>query len=191
VNFRFESTRRSKRRRIKGSKIMKQLKLMLLVTLLSANSAFAGAHLGTTFEDFESTWGRPTTKKQIDRTARFVWGPYNQQTNLPPGVREAQVQFLDNIACSVLLRGRLGVEENWDWVVKRICQMIPDCPHKLPRPRRDSAGDREFRLKDGTFVAVRRFKARTIIAISGPLFLQNQEVFTSESAKIYPPKADH
>jgi hypothetical protein len=170
---------------------MTRLHLILVVSLLSANSAFAGARLGTTIEAFQSAWGRPTTQRQIDRTARFVWGPYNQQTNLPWGVREAQVQFLDNVACSVLLRGRLGVDESWGWVVRHIRQMIPDCPQELPRPQRDSVGDREFRLKDGTFIAVRKFKARTIIVISEPLFLQNEEVFTREAAKIYPPKADH
>lgn len=169
---------------------MKKLQLLLVVSLLSANSTLAGARLGTTIEDFQSAWGRPTSKTEIDRTARFVWGPYNQQSDLPPGVREAQVQFLDNIACSVLLRGRLGVGESWKWVLRHVCQMVPDCPQQFPRPRRDSVGNRELYLKDGTFIAVRRFKARTIIVINGALFLQNQEVFTHESAKIYPPKAD-
>jgi hypothetical protein len=105
-------------------------------------------------------------------------------------VREAQVQFLDNVACAILLRGRLGIDETWTWVAKHIGQIVPNCPQNLPMPQRNSSGSREFSLKDGTFIAVRRFKKRTIIVIDGPVLLQNEEVFTRESARIHPPKAE-
>ena len=89
------------------------------------------------------------------------------------------------------MRGRLGVEENWGWIVKRICKTIPGCPQKLPEPQPNFEGDREFYLKDGTFIIVRKFKERTIIIIDGVLFLKNQEVFAREIAKIHPPEANH
>ena len=164
--------------------------LTIAVSLAFIHSASGRAHLGATIDDFQSAWGRPTIKEQIDRTARIVWGPYEQQTKLPLGVRETQVQFLDNVACGLVLRGRLGVHEKWSWVAKRIRQVIPDCPQRLPMPERNSSGSREFTLKDGTFIAVRQFKNRTIIIVNGRVLLQNEEVFSRELAKIHRPQAE-
>src|ERR1700674_308102 len=169
---------------------MQRLGLVLLISLLFVNLTFGAAQVGGTIDDFKATWGRPTIEERIYRTARLVWGPYHQQTKLPLGVREAEVQFLDHVACAVLLRGRLGVDETWNWVAKHIGGMIPNCPQSLPKPRQNSSGSREFSLKDGTFIAVRRFKERTIIVIDGPVLLQNEEVFTRESARIHPPKGE-
>jgi len=164
--------------------------LVVAISLVFIHSASGGTHLGATIEDFQSAWGRPTIEERVDRTARFVWGRYDQTTKLPLGVSEAQVQFLDDVACAVLLRGRLGVHEKWSWVAKHIRQVMLDCPQSLPLPGRNSSGSREFSLKDGTFVAVRQFKDRTIIVINGPVLLQNEEVFSRELAKIYRPKAE-
>jgi hypothetical protein len=98
---------------------------------------------------------------------------------------------LDQVACQVVLRGRLGVDENWGWIVRQIRKAIPSCPHELAEPRPNFAGDREFYLKDGTDIIIRKFKERTIIIIDGVLFLKNQEVFAHEIAKIHPPEANH
>jgi hypothetical protein len=172
------------------SKVTHSALIAIAVSLVFMNSACAGAYLGATIDDFQSAWGRPTVEERIDRTVRFVWGPYDQQTNLPSGVREAQVQFLDHLACAVVLRGRLGVHENWNWVAKHIRQMIPNCPQSLSMPGRNSSGSREFTLKDGTFLRIAQFKDRTIIVVLGRVFLQNEEVFSREHAKLYPPKAE-
>jgi hypothetical protein len=165
--------------------------LVVAISLVFMHSASGGTHLGATIDDFQNAWGRPTIEERIDRTARFVWGPYDHETKLPRGIREAQVQFLDRAACAILLRGRLGVHEKWSWVAKHIRQAILSCPQNFPIPERDSSGSREFSLKDGTFVAVRQFKHRTIIVINGPVLLQNEEIFSRELAKIHSPKAEH
>ena len=172
-------------------KEMIRLWMILTVGLLAQDSAFAGPHLGGTIADFQAAWGRPTSEERVDRTARLIWGPYNRQTKLPAGIREAHLQFLDQVACRVGLRGRLGVEENWGWIVRQIRNVIPSCPQKLAEPQPNFEGDREFYLKDGTFIIVRKFKERTIIIIHGVLFLKNQEVFVHEMAKIHPPEASH
>lgn len=170
---------------------MKRLQFMLMLGLLSASSSVAGARLGGTIEEFQAAWGRPTTQERIDRTARLVWGPFDHQSDLPPGIREADVDFLDNVACAIVLRGRLGVDESWGSVVRNIRRVLPNCPQKVPRPQPDFEGDRRFSLKDGTLITVRKFKKRTLVVIEGRIFYQNQEVFVSEIAKIHPPKRNH
>ena len=104
--------------------------LMLMLFLWSTQSVFGGARLGGTIEDFQAGWDRPTSDERVERTARLAWGPFDQQTNLPPVARQASADFLDGVACSVWLKGRRGVNENWDWVVKRIREVVPDCPKK-------------------------------------------------------------
>lgn len=170
---------------------MRRLQLTLMVGLLSVSSSFAGARLGGTMDEFHAAWGPPTSQERVDRTARLVWGPFEQRTKLPPGIREANVRFLDRVACTIVLRGRAGVSETWDWVIKHVCQILPNCPKEFPRPHPTLTGSREFSLKDGTFIAVRQFKERTIIIIEGRSFFQNEEVFIKETAIIHPPKAEH
>ncbi len=167
-----------------------RLWMILTVSLLCQGSAFAGPHLGGTIADFQAAWGRPTREERVDRTARLIWGPYEKKTKLPAGIREADLQFLDQVACQVVLRGGVGVEEKWGWIARQIRKTIPSCPQKLAEPQPNFEGDREFYLKDGTFIIVRKFKERTIIIIHGVIFLKNQEVFAHEIAKIHPPEAN-
>ena len=170
---------------------MKRLQFILVLGLLSVSSTFAGAHLGGTIGEFQAAWGRPTTQERVDRTARLVWGPFDHQTDLPLRVREAGVDFLDNGACAIAFRGRVGVDESWGWVVRNVRRVVPNCPREVPRPEPNFEGERQFKMNDGTLITVRKFKRRTLVIIEGRVFYQNQEVFVSETAKVHPPKRNH
>ncbi len=170
---------------------MKRLQFILVLGLLFVSSSFAGARLGGTINEFQAAWGRPTTEERINGTARLVWGPFDYQTALPSGIREADVDFLDNGACAIALRGRLGVDESWGWVVRTLRRVLPNCPQEVPRPQPNFEGDRQFSLKDGTVITVRKFKKRTLVVIEGRIYYQNAEVFVSENYKIHPPKRNH
>lgn len=145
-------------------------------------------HLGSSIDDFRSSWGPPFREETLVRTARLVWR-WSDETNqmVSTGVFEAEVSFLDGIACEIVLRSKQQITSLK--LAKLAKQFLPTFRSgDFTKPMN---GFGTYRVSDGTLVWANKYKGHTVIVIKGPDYTRNEDVFDREAATVRPPTSNH
>jgi hypothetical protein len=149
------------------------------------------ARLGSTIDDFRSSWGLPTREETLVRTARVVWRwPDEASAPLPAGIFEAEVSFLDGIACEIVLRSNQRMKKVDLGNLGKA--LVPSFQvSDLARVKSRSDGTSTYAIRDGGYMTAWCNEKPAVMMIRGGLFLQNRELFDQEAAKVRPPTSNH
>lgn len=145
-------------------------------------------HLGSSLDDFRSAWGPPIREETLVRTARLAWR-WSGETNqlLSTGIFEAEVSFLDGIACEIVLRSEQQITSlKLAKLAKRVLPTFRSEDFAKPMNHFGT-----YRLSDGTFVWANKHEKHTVIVIKGPGYTRNEDLFDREAAKVRPPTSNH
>lgn len=151
----------------------------------------AESRLGSSIDAFRSAWGSPIREEMLVRTATLAWRAATQSNGeFPTGIFEAEVSFLDQIACGIVLRSKRPATP--DKAIRLVQPVLPSFrAADFAKPRSDVNGIRVYDLEDGTSVSVKQHKGRMVIVIKGQCYLDNEAVFNGEAAKVRPPTSNH
>jgi hypothetical protein len=161
------------------------------VFLATAGTALADARLGASMDDFRSRWGRPSHQEILTRTATLRWKrAASRDQSFLPGVFEAEVAFLDKMACEIVLRS--NERKSHPAMARLAAPVLPRSrANDFSKPKSDVNGIQIYELADGTSVSVKQHQGHTVIVIKAECFMRNEEVFDREAAKIRPPTSNH
>jgi hypothetical protein len=154
-------------------------------------SSVTKPHLGSNIDGFRSAWGSPIREETLVRTARVVWR-WSDGTNapLPRSIFEAEVSFLDGIACEMVLRSKEQMKKSD--LVNLGKALVPSLQMSdLARLKFRSDGSRTYALRDGGYITAWLGEKPAVMVIRNSLFLQNRELFDQEAAKVRPPTSNH
>lgn len=147
--------------------------------------------LGSSIDAFRTAWGSPIREEMLVRTATLTWRAAGQSNEeFPTGIFEAEVSFLERIACGIVLRSKRRTTP--DKTIRLVQPVLP--PFRaadFAKPRSDVNGIRVYDLEDGTSVSVKEHGGRMVIVIKGQCYLDNEAVFSGEAAKVRPPTSNH
>jgi len=163
---------------------------MPIRTLTRVGSA-AQPRLGSSTEDFRSAWGPPIREEVLSRTATLVWRLADQsKETFPTGIFQAEVSFLDQIACEIVFRSKRWTTP--DKMVRLARLVLPQfSAQDFAKPRSDVNGIRIYDLEDGTSVSLKEHEGHMLIVIRGQCYLRNEAVFDGEAATVRPPTSNH
>jgi hypothetical protein len=161
------------------------------VRTLALVSNAAEARLGSTINDFRSAWGNPIREEVLDHTATLLWRPAEQGNEaFPPSIFEAEVSFLDQIACQIVLRSNQPLKKAV--LVKLGKELVPEFrTSDLSRLKSESDGGRTYTLSSGGYITAWAREKPAVMVIRSTLFLRNNELFDREAAKVRPPTSNH
>jgi hypothetical protein len=153
-------------------------------------SAKRVTHLGSSIDDFRSRWGPPVRGVVLDRTMRLVWKPAGRKNKaLPVGICEAEVSFLDRIACEIVLRSKQPLTKRKS--AKLAKMVVPHFrPSDLATHKSRSGGGKTYALSSGGYMTVWTYRKPAVV-VTSPLFLQNNRLFAQQAASVRPPTANH
>lgn len=145
--------------------------------------------LGSSIDDFRSRWGTPVRGVVLARTTRLVWKPVGRKSKaLPMGICEAEVSFLDRIACEIVLRSKQPLTKRKS--VKLAKMVVPNFrASDLATHKSRSGGCKTYALSSGGYMITYRKPA--VIVTRSPLFLQNNRLFAQQAASVRPPTVGH
>jgi hypothetical protein len=161
------------------------------LTVVGAEASDAQARLGSSINDFLSLWGSPIREEVLDRTARIVWDPpAKNNEELSKAIFEAEVSFLDRIACEIVLRSKHPLKKAR--VVKLAKELVRDFPTSdLTTLKSENDGGITYTLSSGGYIAAWPTVKPGVVVIRSTLFLENNELFAQEAAKVRPPTSSH
>jgi hypothetical protein len=144
--------------------------------------------LGSSIDDFRSRWGPPVRGVVLARTTRLVWKPAGRKNKaLPLGICEAQVSFLDRIACEIVLRSKEPLTKRKS--VKLAKMVVPRFrASDLATHQSRSGGCKTYALSSGGYMIT--YWKPTVIVTRSPLFLQNNQLFAQEAPSVRRPTAN-
>lgn len=156
-------------------------------TLAIVTSA-AQPRLGSSINDFVSTWGPPSDEETLGRTANLKWKNLTASgESIMPGIFGIEVAFLDRIACQIVLRSEQRItRQRLTKLVKPFLSAFQKAD--FAKPLNES---RTYKLSDGTLVWANKHKRHSVLVIKGPGYIRNENLFDMEAAKVRPPTSNH
>lgn len=155
---------------------------------LALVSSATGPRVGSSINDFVSTWGPPSDEETLGRTANLKWKDLTASgESIMPGIFAIEVAFLDRIACQIVLRSAQRITRQ---KLAEVAQsFLPAFRNDdFAKPLNDS---RTYKLSDGTLVWANKHNGHTVIVIKGPDYTRNEDVFDREAATVRPPTSNH
>jgi hypothetical protein len=170
-----------------------RLRLFFVIALASVSGSVAEASssLGKSPDAFRTAWGHPSREERLTRTASSLWKFDQRRSNsLPADIAEAEVSFLDGMACQIILRSRRPLTK--ERIADLAKTLVPSIRKTgIPTPRTLSDGARTYALPDKGYITVWAEEKPAVMVIRSRIFLRNKEVFDREAAKVRPPTASH
>lgn len=138
--------------------------------------------LGASIDDFRFRWGTPVRGIVFARTTKLVWRPAGRKNKaLPVSICEAQVSFLDRIACKIVLRSKQPLTKRKS--VKLAKMVVPHFrASDLTTHKSRSGGGKTYALSSGGDMTVWTYRKAAVIVTRSPLFLHNTQLFAQEAA---------
>lgn len=154
--------------------------------LVSAGTLFADTRVGSSINNFRSSWGSPSSEETLVRTATLKWSLRPNGKSIAPGVFAVEVAFLDGIACEIVLRSQRRMTPS-----KLVELTKPFRSADFLKPQSEMREVETLKLSDGTLVWANKHEGHTVIVIKGPCYIRNEDVFDREAAKVRPPTSNH